>query len=392
MIMAQYECHVGSFAGQGEYVEVQTDPGFASGLAVVASPAYVFFEKGTPGAKTTRVGCFYQASEAGTFELSVSGDPCAVAGGSGPVSSGYTWDADAGVSGAKYFNIARDEKSTSPSGTVFTVTFTPDEGTNTMESAANVVFVEWETITWAHWPAERSRKELGVGETVRVRFCPVVPFASYGCTASDEGLVRVCDDYRYVAPALSCCDTVSFKTPTAEECQISFEIVEPSSIAVLAVTGTVENVVNVAGTFRMHFYLVLCPTNVSFVNNVEIAEMAAVSTNAVGYFANPDLAGMLDHGRHGAGRWIEIRENNKAGHDIVGPGMLYSPFSDGSFTWPIPNHWRLMSDCSDGKFFVHENQRFAITSNGTVKVWKFGKKGERALNSDTMTITDEVMP
>ena len=50
------------------------------------------------------------------------------------------------------------------------------------------------------------------------------------------------------------------------------------------------------------------------------------------------------------------------------------------------------SDTGIGKWFCNEDQRFAITTDGTTSVWKFGKRCERLLNSNIVTITDEVMP
>jgi hypothetical protein len=391
-VNAQYNYHIGNFGEIGGYIEEETEPGGIAGLALMSQPTYVFFEKGSIGSQFSGLGCFYQTDEPGTFELTFSGSECAVSLGGSAISSGYTWDAAANVSGVKYFTVTSETKSLSPSGTVFNVTFTPDEGTNTMESAANIVFVEWETKTRHYWPENRQRKELGVGENVLVRFSPVVNFVSVGCAVSSGCLVQIFDDYNYTAPTGGCLDVVSFRARTYDECQIPFEIFEPTSVVVIDVAGCVENIANVAGSFRMDFNLMLCPTNVSFKDNIEVAEMAAVSTNATGYFANPSLAGLLDHGNHGAQSWIEIKDRNYAGGDAVGPGRLYPPFSDGSFTWPIPNNWRMSGDNGNGKQFCREDQRFEITSNGTVRVWKFGRKGERALNSDTMTITSEAMP
>ena len=119
-----------------------------------------------------------------------------------------------------------------------------------------------------------------------------------------------------------------------------------------------------------------------------------VSTNATGYFTAPYCVNMLDHGLNGAGQWVTVSVdgNQFASPDEVSPGCLFPPFSDGSFTWPIPNNWRITGDTSGGRKFCDEDQHFAITSNGTVGVWKFLKKGVRALNSNTVIITDEAIP
>jgi len=161
---------------------------------------------------------------------------------------------------------------------------------------------------------------------------------------------------------------------------------------VMNISSNLENHLNVAGTFEIYFDLALAPTNVSFRDRIEVAEIGMVSTDATGYFANPALSGLLNHGLHGAANWVEVNDRNNIGKDTVGPGALYPPFSDGSFTWPIPNHWRMKGDVGNGRWFCNDDQRFAITVNGTTSVWKFRVKGQRALNSNTLTITNEVMP
>ena len=126
---------------------------------------------------------------------------------------------------------------------------------------------------------------------------------------------------------------------------------------------------NIAGNFSLYFDLCLVPTNVSFKGNVEVMEVPMVSTNATGYFTAPYCVNMLDHGLNGAGEWVavSVEGNRFASPDEVSPGCLFPPFSDGSFTWPIPNNWR-------------------------ITVWKFSKKGVRELHSNAVIITDEEIP
>ena len=52
----------------------------------------------------------------------------------------------------------------------------------------------------------------------------------------------------------------------------------------------------------------------------EVTEIAMVSTNAVGYFAQPEHADDLDHGKRGAyGQWSAINEDTTIpqGYDRV---------------------------------------------------------------------------
>ena len=340
------------------------------------------------------VGCYYLATEPGTFELSISGDSVSVTdSGGAAVSSGHTWDTDGGVIGARHFFVDRQVKSSSPSGTVFAVTFTPaNSGTNTMTDTTSVTFVEWMTETVEMWPSDRRRKDLGVGEKVDIKFDPAVVFSSVANNASSGSIVQNGNSqYRYAAPTNRCNDAIEFFALDGF-CTMSFEIFEPTGSVVVNVSSNLENHLNIAGTFEVYVDLVLMPTNVSFRDSIEVAEIGAVSTNAVGFFANPALAGALNHGQHGAGSWIKIVAGNSAGMDTFGVGAFYPPFSDGSFTWPIPNHWRMTGDTGNGKWFCHEDQHFAITASGTTSVWKFGYKGKRLLNSNIVTITQEAIP
>ena len=139
---ADYWRYIGYFSESEDYEESIDDCDDCEpnpGLVVCASPSVVFFERGTANATSAEVGCYYQMSEAGTFELTVSGDVVSVTDQAGAsVSSGYTWETDGGVVGARHFFAERSAKSTSPSGTVFTVTFTPDEGANTLSGTESV--------------------------------------------------------------------------------------------------------------------------------------------------------------------------------------------------------------------------------------------------------------
>ena len=322
------------------------------------------------GAKISSVGCFYQASEAGTFELAVSGDPCVVTGGSGGVvSSGFTWEADAGVSGAKYFNVARDEKSTSPSGTVFTVTFTPDEGTNTMESAANVVFVEWETETDALWPPDRRRKTIGVCEVVFIRLDPIVEsLVLTNMTAGATLTFSNNKSWEYCAPYIATSDTISV---FGYGPLFDFSVLSPAGYhaTILRVDGT--STLGLSGSFKVYFDLTLMPTNVSF-EKLQVMEVGMASTNAVGYFTEARNAWMLTHSdATGADVWVRVESGNGGVDEICVP-EYEQPWTSGSMTWPIPNKYRRVDSDESGMFFCDTDQHFSIDVNGTASISKFG--------------------
>ena len=363
-------------------------------LLVDASPLVVFFEKGVGNTTSAGFACRYNVESAGTFTLGMSDGECMVRDSEwNLVQNGYTWRIEGAGSGAKHFSVYSPECSSSPSGTVFTVTFTPDEGNGTMTGSASVTFVEWETETVETWPADRRRKELGVGERVFIAFDPKVNFDSTAGTIPSGSVARSgSGKYRYTAPTNACLDAACFYTASGCVCAVPFSVLEPSGNLVVNITSNVVNQMNVAGDFDIVFDLVLMPTNVSFNGRVQIVEVGMAATNATGYFAAPSRAGMLNHGQHGANVWVDVGVHNSSGTDTASPGSLLPPFSEGSFTWPIPNHWRMKGAAGSGKWFCNDDQHFAITSNGTSSVWKFGKKGVRILNSNILTITDEAIP
>ena len=77
----------------------------------------------------------------------------------------------------KCFYVCNGTHSSSPSGTEFTVSFTPEgESDPTMTDQANAVFVAWETETKAEWPADTKRRTIGVCEEVAIKLDPEVPY------------------------------------------------------------------------------------------------------------------------------------------------------------------------------------------------------------------------
>ena len=341
------------------------------------------------------MSCSYHTDGAGAFTLTYSGDSCVVRDSTlQAVSSGFTWYVDEACDGDMNFTVWSPTKSSSPDGTQFTFEFTPDGAGRPMAGSAAVTFVEWETETLATWPIDRNRKTVGVREKVAVVFDPSISLG-HGIKSSFGGVLVAADNgYEYVASTNACHDKLCFTDNDGGALDITFQVLEPSGYEIVALTSDCLDIPNIAGNFSLYFDLRLVPTNVSFKGNVEVIEVSMVSTNATGYFTAPYCANMLDHGLHGAGEWVPVSVdgNQFASPDEVSPGCLFPPFSDGSFTWPIPNNWRIIGDTSEGRKFCNEDQHFAITSSGSVGVWKFSKKGVRELNSNVVITTDEAIP
>jgi len=52
----------------------------------------------------------------------------------------------------------------------------------------------------------------------------------------------------------------------------------------------------------------------------------------------------------------------------------------GSFTWPIPNAWRVSGDTGVTNLFGNTDQRFELDADGTARLKKFYRVGERMTN------------
>ena len=129
----------------------------------------------------------------------------------------------------------------------------------------------------------------------------------------------------------------------------------------------------------MDFRCRLLPRRVSF-KNVQLIELPRVATDANGYYAQPSKADLLDHGKHDAGKWVEVEEYNIVNDETFMQKNPQPWLGGGSFTWPIPNAWRVKDDVGVTNTFCNTDQRFELDANGTARLKKFGYTGERMTN------------
>ena len=129
----------------------------------------------------------------------------------------------------------------------------------------------------------------------------------------------------------------------------------------------------------MQFSNRLLPHYVSFAN-LEVIELPRIANDARGYYDQLSKTNLWDHGLHGAGVWVEVEAGNRvsdtATMEINNPPWL----GGGSFTWPIPNAWRVKNDVNETNIFCNTDQRFELYASGTAQLLKFGCVGERATN------------
>ena len=369
-LCANYHYSIDSY-NTGDCDSCEYDGELPPSLAVESYPSAVFFEKGLVNLDTSDVACRYCVDSSGTFTLSWTGDGCSVKdAANNPVSSGYSWDVDSACAGVRHFTVWNALKSSSPSGTVFAVTFEPDEGNAALEDDASVVFVEYETQTVAQWPLDRFRRTIGVCEDVRIYLSPFVDGSILSQSDPDSLLVKesASNRWKYTAPSHASTDAISASDFGS---LFAFNVVEPTGYDSKLVAIDGHGAANgVAGEFEMWLDLTLLPTNVSFVG-IQVMEVGVVATNATNYFLEPAHTNLLVHSQlQGANSWIPIGSNNES-NDKAGPMELSQPWGvGGEMTWPIPNRFRKTGAAID-KYFCNTDEYFSLTSDGTVRTEKF---------------------
>ena len=372
---ADYWYYIGYCSEDYDYEEAIADgAGYNPGSCIVmdASSAVVFFDSGSQDVKSSEIGCFYMIDEPGTFELAISGDAVSVKNQAGvAVTSGFTWDTDGGVVGARHFLVERQARSTSPSGTVFTVTFTPDREADGLSGATSVTFVEVSVVAQATWPDNQIRRTLGVLEDANIYLSPMIQGLSLSCDGIVSENGTWC--YDYTAPSNATTDVVENSDGS---CVCSLDIVAPSGYEAV-ITQVVDRATHEceAGAFEVFFNLALLPKTVSF-SKIEVMEQGMTATNAVGYFAEEAHTNLLSHSHiQGAWSWTGIGlVGNEAGYDKAGVMELSPPWGEGGvMTWPIPNVYRGNGKSWSSEPFCNTDQCVTLESDGTVWLEKFDR-------------------
>jgi hypothetical protein len=123
----------------------------------------------------------------------------------------------------------------------------------------------------------------------------------------------------------------------------------------------------------MDVNLTFGPTNVSFYNVEWLEEPHPVSAKS-GYFNQiPDQA--LYHTPNA--NWLNMGNANDACNDTAAYFGAPPPFSEGSFTWVVPNKFRV-GGSGGGRVFFPSVQHMTMDANGTASVSKFNDSMTRA--------------
>jgi hypothetical protein len=137
-----------------------------------------------------------------------------------------------------------------------------------------------------------------------------------------------------------------------------------------------------------HAEIYITPDTVSF-ENIEISEDDCVGVVS-GYFVGTALDG-IHHAGHGAGNWVPVgpltvgRGSKVAGQDTIqsGHANFGTPYSAGTFDWPIP--WEFRVGSGAGKVFTTVHQRFTIDASGDMTASKGGASVSTSLNASNST-------
>jgi len=163
---------------------------------------------------------------------------------------------------------------------------------------------------------------------------------------------------------------------------INFQVIEPNGVRMEKASRIAHNSNVPSVGFKADIYLT--PDTVSF-ENIEISEDDCVGI-VTGYFVGTWLDG-VHHLGHGAGNWVPVgpvtvgKGSKIIGQDEVNLDLgnnAKTPYSAGTFDWPIPWEFRVGSGAS--KVFTTVHQRFTIDASGDMTASKGGASAASSLN------------
>ena len=322
---------------------------------------------------TVRLTCVVRGgASGGQFSLSLSGEEklLRISGDLLPVAGIYIPSGEIRTFSSEYLGSM---PSAEKNDIVAYATFSEDGTENVYYDFATLTAVRVKTFAHATWIPWSQRKELGVGETASFAFEPSednFEVAISGCTYTE-------DRWEYKASGRAATQTV-----TVSWLPLVFQTFEPAGLVAEIYGCDWFGAVGVAGGFRGTFDVFVIPTNVSFAA-VQTREVGCISMDPSGVFTNSSYAGWLDHSLHGAGGWHRLNPMNKF-YDTVTLPVIQDWMGGGSFTWPVPNEWRVSKN-GVPVAIPHDlgfDQRFEVDAGGTSRIKKFHWILERCTNSE----------
>ena len=262
----------------------------------------------------------------------------------------------------------------------FTEYFTGD----VIESEDEMTAVRVEVEAEADWPENKVRHVFGPAEEAVLRQYPLAPKLYFAQILPHGGGVReYAENWKYIAPASSSAMIyrIRGRSDEGEEFSMNMITLPPKGYVVFEIATNCFASAGVSGGFELFFRMRLFPLTVAF-KKLELLEIPCVATNAVGYYAQDSKLYLLDHGQHGAGSWNIVGDENTCG-DHVQMGINDPPWlGGGSFTWPIPNAWRVIGQTDMTNVFCNTDQCFTLESSGDSQVVKFGFIGRKKISGE----------
>ena len=257
-----------------------------------------------------------------------------------------------------------------------TATFAENLSGESMTDEDSMTVVMLRAVAAAPWPTNTIRRIFGVGEGVSIYKTPNLATTASATRGTCES-GKYCIKYR--CPYSEGSDNVTISVDGTAH-TMSFGILEPTGYKVIRRTRKAFAQPGTSGGFIITFTCRLLPRYVSFSENIEVVEVARVSQDPSGYYAQPRKSHLLDHGLHGAGDWNVVEGENRITDKATMEINDLPWLGGGAFTWPIPNKWRKAGSSWPGIEFCDTDQRFELDADGTARLKKFHYVGERLTN------------
>lgn len=231
-----------------------------------------------------------------------------------------------------------------------------------------IVVTELNSVTQQPAPDGTSsdRTTIGVGEVVEVSTNPPTN-VTWSVSGGGSVTPNAGTTTEFTAGETGSTSTVVATFPDGSSCDLSLTVIPPNGAALTKTADHAYTAGNAGSGFTAD--VVIQPTNVSF-GNIQVQEQTAVAVTT-GYYSLI-WAGIV----HPQGGWIQVDDANGGFSDTVGtvpPGLAPPPaFAAGTFTWPIPWHYRLTGSPNSILFTTLNHVQTMSGATGTETTSKGG--------------------
>jgi hypothetical protein len=216
----------------------------------------------------------------------------------------------------------------------------------------------------------RSRTDVGVGEAVAFTSNIKGAWTVSGGTA----VAPVTDGkkFRWLAADRAASITITLTAGT-QTATTTMNVIEPTTITAKKLSEISFRKGQQGAGMKLRF--IYQPLNVSF-GNIEVKEVSGPPSNITGYYTSTPVGDLW----HDSGdSFTRIGKDNKdTAIDTAQGAGDDPPWSDGTFDWVIPNHFKTIHESGDGKQFTTVTQAFKLEPSGRTIVSKGGQTVSRA--------------